>query len=274
MPDILVLSVSNDILEEITSLCQKHNVRCKSTFELNTALEWAKIWTFDAVIVDGFVKSDDRTKLSIALWEREPGTVAYVYDPSGEIGTNSTDVVLEGFIPISKSHAKDRLDKIIEHIRKQEAKKSDTFRILVVEDLDSPRDIICSYIEAFGIGEVFGVSSAKEALSLLEAEPEKFSCVITDIRMPEITGQKLIEQVRSHPKLDKLPVVVLTAYGTADCLVDCLKAGASGFLVKPPKKKDLLRELSRAIRIHQNLDSPRLTTKEEAELLRELVFSK
>lgn len=274
MPDILCHCGSRDILEEIAELCVAHDVRVKSTLDISTALEWAKIWNFDAVIVDGFVISEDRIKLSLAVWEREPGTIAYLYDPLGHVGDRNTDVVLEGFIPITKGQARSRLEKIIQSLRAHEEKKSLPFRILVVEDLDSPRDIICSYIEAFGVGQVEGVRSAKEALSMLQQDPEKYSCVITDMRMPEVTGQQLIEQIRINPKLQQIPIIVLTAYGTADCLVDCLKAGASGFLVKPPKKKDLLRELSRAIRINQNNDSPRLTSKEEAELLREMLFSK
>jgi FixJ family two-component response regulator len=68
-----------------------------------------------------------------------------------------------------------------------------------------------------------------------------------------------------------LPVIVLTAHGTVDALVDCLKAGASGFLVKPPAAKDLQHELGRAKRIAEHQLSPRLATDNEADSIRQIL---
>src|SRR5690606_29971959 len=109
-----------------------------------------------------------------------------------------------------------------------------------------------------------GVASAKEAITELTESPEGYHCVLTDVRMPEMTGRDLIEYMRGDQKLKTMPVIVLTAIGTIENLVDCLKAGASGFLVKPPKKDDILRELSRAFRIVAGGENPRLAEPEEA----------
>jgi FixJ family two-component response regulator len=140
-----------------------------------------------------------------------------------------------------------------------------------VEDLESPRDIICVYLESLGFNDVSGVASAGEALALLEENPTKFSCVVTDIRMPQVSGAELIKKLRSDKRFSSLPIVVLTAYGTVDCLLDCLRNGASGFLVKPPKKSDMIREMGRAIRIRESGRHARLASAEEVEYVHDLL---
>ena len=57
-------------------------------------------------------------------------------------------------------------------------------------------------------------------------------------------------------------------------LIECLKVGASGFMVKPPRKKDLVREISRALRICRDHKDPRLASSEEAELVSELLLKR
>lgn len=273
MPDILCYCADKEILEGVEAMCNTHEIRFKSTFEFSKAMEWLKIKAFDCLVIDPNIDELERAKLSEKLWQQDPASAVYVYDPNGQLGERSAELVIEGLMPISAGNAAERLNRILQGIKKG-GENGVEFRVLVVEDLDSPRDIICSYIEGFGYGVVDGVSSAQEALKVLTAEPAKYSCIVTDIRMPNMTGKELLEQIRKHPKIKNLPVVMLTAYGTADMLVDCLKAGASGFLVKPPKRIDLMRELGRAMRIVQNKESPRLTGQEEAELLRKILLDR
>ena len=166
-----------------------------------------------------------------------------------------------------------RLETLLDSFARVRA-QTNSVSIMVVEDLESPRDIICAYVEGLGNYVVEGKASAKEAMQELETNPEKFSCILTDIRMPEIDGKEFLQFIRQHPALQHLPVIVLTAYGTMDTLVDCLKVGATGFLAKPPKKNDLLRELARAQRVNQGLASPRLATREEADELRNILADK
>ncbi len=274
MPDALCYCLDKRILQDVEGLCAGHDIRLKSSLEYSAAFDWAKLRAFDCLVLDPNVPEPERTKLTEKLWRHDPATPVYVYDPYSELGERASDLVLEGLLPIASGNARERLNRLLDTLKKSGGRTHEPFGVLVVEDLDSPRDIICTYIEAFGFGHVDGVGSANEALSVLIATPDKYSCVVTDMKMPQVTGKELIEQIRKHPKLQNLPVIVLTAYGTADTLIDCLKAGASGFLVKPPKRQDLLRELGRAMRIVRNKESPRLTGQEEADLLRRLLLDR
>ena len=85
--------------------------------------------------------------------------------------------------------------------------------------------------------------------------------------MPEISGIELTKKIRRNGKLKHLPVVMLTAYSSPEHLVDCVKAGASGFLVKPPRKNLLQQELGKARRIYNSRQSPRLCDPSDAERL-------
>ncbi len=274
MPDALCYCLDRRILQDVESLCAQYDIRVKSTLEYSTAFDWVKLRAFDCMVLDPNVPEPERMKLTEKLWMHDPATPVYVYDPNSELGERASDLVIEGLLPIAAGHARDRMSRLFDTLKKSGGRVSEPFRVLVVEDLDSPRDIVCSYIEGFGFGQVDGVESAREALRVLLEDPAKYSCVVTDMKMPEVTGKELIEQIRLHPKLQNLPVIVLTAYGTADTLIDCLKAGASGFLVKPPKRQDLLRELGRAMRITRNNESPRLTGQDEADLLRRIILDK
>lgn len=71
--------------------------------------------------------------------------------------------------------------------------------------------------------------SAREALCRLREK--YYHLVITDMRMPEMTGFDLLRKVKSSTP--QTPVVLLTAYGTIQNAVDAMKQGAFDYLLKP-----------------------------------------
>lgn len=271
MPDFLLLNLDTTTSFKLEELAKSKGFRVKSALDFGTALEWLKVKEFDLVWAQIGTPVDKQQKLADLLWKQNPLAPFVIFDLAGRESDQARSARLFGAEVARGSSALSSLEKSLENIRPRGSLKSEKFKILVVEDLDAPRDIICAYIESMGFSAVVGTSSAAEALTLLESDRGGTSCIITDIRMPQMTGDKFISSApaaRKHDKLRHLPIIVLTAYGTTDCLIDCLKAGASGFLVKPPKKHDLTRELGRACRIATQGANPRLATEEEAELLR------
>lgn len=274
MPDVLIVSKDNKTRFELEDVARLRGFRVKSAIDVEGALEWLKAWNFDLALIESGTPIPEQQKIGDILWRANPAARLIAF------GANSDDVqsqfeerLFGAELAIGKDY-KNRIDKILENANEHGVMSLEDFKILVVEDLDSPRDIICSYIEGLGFPKVEGLSSAKETLDRLNADPNSCSCIVTDIRMPHISGAQLIEQVRKHAKLQHLPIIVLTAYGSADSLVDCLKAGASGFLVKPPKRDDLARELGRAYRIATNHVSPRIASPDEIEQIRAVLETK
>ncbi len=113
-------------------------------------------------------------------------------------------------------------------------------RILVVDDEPS----MCDFLRIMLLKEGYAVetrTSARQALSELnrdnQEEGKRFSLVITDLMMPEMSGLELIKTVqKSDPNLD---FIVMTAYGSIDTAVEALKSGAHDYITKPFKVEEI-----------------------------------
>lgn len=87
-------------------------------------------------------------------------------------------------------------------------------------------------------------SSAQEFLS--NYDPSQAGCLILDMRMPNMSGLDLQEELN---KLDYvLPIIFLTGHGNVPASVKALKAGAFDFIEKPPQDQILLDTVQKAIR--------------------------
>jgi response regulator RpfG family c-di-GMP phosphodiesterase len=115
-------------------------------------------------------------------------------------------------------------------------------RILIVDDDESVRDVISVLLREEGYNCVTA-SGADMALDL--AEHDDTPLVISDMKMPGKDGLWLLEAFRDrHPDTS---VIMLTGYGDTEAAVDCLRRGATDYLLKPPKLTDLIRSIERAL---------------------------
>ena len=79
---------------------------------------------------------------------------------------------------------------------------------------------------------------AGDAIEILTARRKRVDLVITDLRMPILTGITVVYAI--HEIFPGLPVIVLTAFGSADVKSECLRQGAVAFLEKPLDTPQLL----------------------------------
>jgi two-component system, NtrC family, response regulator PilR len=79
--------------------------------------------------------------------------------------------------------------------------------------------------------EVTCAAWAGDAVETLTSRQKKFDLVITDLRMPMLTGITVVYAI--HQALPELPVIVLTAYASPPVKAECLAQGAAAFLEKP-----------------------------------------
>ena len=115
-------------------------------------------------------------------------------------------------------------------------------RILIVDDDSAVRDVIGVLLREEGYA-CTAVSSAQAALEAAAAA--EFPLVISDVKMPGKDGMWLLERLRDgHPDT---AVIMLTAFGDTEAAVECLRRGASDYLLKPPKVTDLIRAIERAL---------------------------
>ncbi len=104
-------------------------------------------------------------------------------------------------------------------------------KILVVDDMSTMRRIVKSILNQLGFTNIEEAENGKQALAKLKAE--KFDFVVTDWNMPEMDGLELVKAIRSDEELKNIPVLMVTAEGKKESVIEALKAGVNNYIVKP-----------------------------------------
>src|SRR5256714_996010 len=116
-------------------------------------------------------------------------------------------------------------------------------RILVVDDEEAIRDVVCSMLLSAGY-QCNQASSGKEALAVLESDSE-FSLMLTDLMMAEMDGIGLLE--RAKEKYPEIPVVMVTAVHDISVALAAIRNGAYDYLLKPFEREQFLATARRAL---------------------------
>lgn len=119
-------------------------------------------------------------------------------------------------------------------------------RILIVDDEENLRRVTQLRLQQAGY-EVATAPDGDSALALLQKAPQDL--VITDLRMPGISGLDLLRSVKdAYPETI---VVVFTAFGTIESAVEAMKEGAYDYLIKPVNADALKMVVTRALDHHR-----------------------
>ncbi|TMI76983.1 MAG: response regulator [Bacillati bacterium ANGP1] len=108
-------------------------------------------------------------------------------------------------------------------------------RVLVVDDEESIRDLCARVLSRAGY-TVITAPSGEDAVALLTREA--FALVISDIRMPGISGLEVLE--RAKATYPEIRVVLITGFGTPQMLTRAQQSGADRILTKPFNPMELL----------------------------------
>ena len=114
-------------------------------------------------------------------------------------------------------------------------------KILVADDEAMMRNLLLKILESEGY-QVSVVSSANEALEKLKAE--KYDILMTDVKMPGMSGFDLLKQVKV--KWPETAVIIMTGYGDAYSVKEALLLGADEYLSKPFKSQEVFLIVERA----------------------------
>ncbi len=270
MPSLLLVSPDYRACVEVEQIAARNKFRWRTVSASAAAKEWLAMEVFDVLLVDAFYGDDVPVELISLGWKHNNVMLGGIFSLTSRVN-NEWYARLLGIRVCWGERALDSIEKTLSSFPHEPRDPKD-YAILLVEDLDSPRNIISAYIESLGYGRVESVSSVRFAMETLTAARNQFFCVITDLNMPGESGLVLIEKIRREEDLAYLPIVVLTSYATESVLIDCLKAGATGFLVKPPRKAALRREIEKAKRIVFTRQSPRLCRPDDAHLLEDALL--
>lgn len=120
-------------------------------------------------------------------------------------------------------------------------------RILVVDDEEPIREVVCSMLENSGY-ECAQAGTGLEALSVL-AQDTDFHLVLSDLMMPDLDGVGLLERVKVQ--YAELPVVMVTAVHDISVALAAIRNGAYDYLLKPFEREQLLAVVRRALEAYR-----------------------
>lgn len=120
----------------------------------------------------------------------------------------------------------------------------------VIDDDDGLRDSLAFLFDVHAIEARFYAS----ANAFLEALPVPDGCILTDVRMPGLTGLELVRELRRRDIA--FPVVVMTGHGDVPLAVEAMKAGVVDFIEKPFADDQLIGALRTALQASERPDEP------------------
>ena len=115
-------------------------------------------------------------------------------------------------------------------------------RILFIDDDRAGREVALFNLRKAG----YKVETASDGAEGLAAfSPEKFDLVITDVKMPGVSGIEVLRRIRTQSQ--DIPVLVITAFGNVETAVEAMKEGAYDFIGKPFHRDQLLLAVEKAL---------------------------
>lgn len=156
---------------------------------------------------------------------------ARLSDGKGILGTFMHDgnlVMVLDLYRLYERHSPDRFRlSAVEHRPAQ---------ILLAEDSPFFQNLVRSYLE-HPPRRLTVANDGQEALELLQAHPEDYDVLVTDIEMPRMDGFELVRKIRSDVNLRTLPVIAVTSLATPEHVERGLREGFDSYLIKIDKEQ-------------------------------------
>ena len=114
--------------------------------------------------------------------------------------------------------------------------------VFIVDDDEGVRSSLRLLLKSVGLVPS-ALASAREFLD--KYDPAQPGCLVLDVRMPEMSGLELQEQLNLKGAV--LPVIFITGHGDVPMAVEAMQAGAFDFLQKPFRDQDLIDRIQRAL---------------------------
>jgi len=119
--------------------------------------------------------------------------------------------------------------------------------ILVIDDEPSALDCFEISLQSAGFTNVITCNDSREVMGILEGT--RVELVLLDLIMPHISGEQLIIDIKE--KYPTINIIVVTAIGKIDTVVECIRNGAADYLLKPIEKADLKNRILKVLEMQE-----------------------
>ncbi len=136
-----------------------------------------------------------------------------------------------------------------EHFEKMREEVKDPWsglKILIADDLEDYHLLMKMLLGQ--AGQIMSAFNGAEALEIARSDPPDL--IIMDLRMPVLDGFEAIRKIKGDPFTRGIPLLGVSAQAMAEDKIDCLSAGADGFVTKPVEMSTLRKEIRRVISLN------------------------
>ena len=133
---------------------------------------------------------------------------------------------------------------------------SDKITVALIDDDGAVLDALSSFLQRRGLA-VTSYTASRAFLDAVDAG-DRFDCIVTDVRMPDLSGLELQRHLNGTPGAP--PLIIITGHGDVDMAVSAIKAGAADFIEKPTDDERLLASIRTAVSRRREVE------RDEAEL--------
>ncbi len=124
-------------------------------------------------------------------------------------------------------------------------------KILIVDDDHMVRKILDRVLTSAG-HLVLQATNGEQALF---RSTEDLDLILLDLQLPDMTGFKICQALKSREKTKDVPIIMITSDVSAESLEAAFRAGAVDYIVKPPKKSELLARVNSALALKRERDT-------------------
>ena len=116
-------------------------------------------------------------------------------------------------------------------------------RILVVDDSSTMRRIVKTALKDVGLRNVISADDGDAAWEIMQRE--NIDLVLSDHKMPKMSGEELLALVRKHPDYKCVPFIMITAESFRENVLIAVKLGVSSYIVKPFSAQQLRKKIEK-----------------------------
>jgi sigma-B regulation protein RsbU (phosphoserine phosphatase) len=147
--------------------------------------------------------------------------------------------------------------------------------ILIVDDFEEQRELLATTLKHAGYRSLLFADSAKAALQQLgvgnpTGPASRVDIILMDLHMPDMDGLEACRQIRSDERLERLPVIVVTAKTDPSDIKAAYNAGATDYIRKPVIPAELVARVSMAMSMKEEFDNRTEREHELSEKTKEL----
>lgn len=118
-----------------------------------------------------------------------------------------------------------------------------SMKILVVDDFNVMRRVVSTCFAELGYQNIETAEDGQIAWEMIQAGNIEF--VVTDWDMPNLNGLELLKKIRSNEATKALPVMMVTAEGLQENIIEAIRAGVNNYIVKPIDVEKLKEKMSK-----------------------------